>query len=424
MPRRFTRKRLFAVTVVLLTALALLATLAASRGWSRRMLAERWSSDLETLPAEQVPLRLREIAELGDAGIEQLVKSLGSQQSHVSRGAFDVLREQLERWRMLDSRRSSAEVARLAELLAIHAAKFHSQGCAMAAELATQVLLWPVDREVIDSARLLSHCEVVLRQSAAKSSEQSSPTEVNVTSQPVSDRSDGAAKPAFVFPPVAVRDGDLPAGISQRPLLPPPSLLNSLRINGDAPESKPAATAADSAPREFTSPPVARHMFQDDATLEITDSTTPPAQSDSIRSPSGSPRSRDASQLQSQPDLEVMRLLHTDDPVLARTAVDELRRRGFTDTHIALARRLTDPDPERRLTFAEMLPRYSNIDARPWLLWLTHDPAPQVRQAAISIIATSTDPQLHKRLQELSQQATDPEVLRQVQKALPTNVRR
>ena len=123
-------------------------------------------------------------------------------------------------------------------------------------------------------------------------------------------------------------------------------------------------------------------------------------------------------------DLDLMRMLAGDDESLAREAVDELYRREFQTKHLRLARLLVDPEPKVRLALVRSLPQMSGIDSRPWLLWLSHDPEPEVRKAAVAVIATSSDSALLQRVRELEREETDDEVLRVVRQILntrPTN---
>jgi len=75
---------------------------------------------------------------------------------------------------------------------------------------------------------------------------------------------------------------------------------------------------------------------------------------------------------------------------------------------------LIDPDANVRLQLIQSLPQMSGIDSRPWMLWLSRDQDPQVRKAAVAVIATSADPALLQRVRELEREETDDEVLRVV----------
>jgi hypothetical protein len=97
----------------------------------------------------------------------------------------------------------------------------------------------------------------------------------------------------------------------------------------------------------------------------------------------------------------------------ALEAQRELASRGFGQLEIELARRLTDDDPEVRRRLAEWLPRLPGIDARPWLLWLSEDPSPQVRLLAATLMSTTTDPALLERVAEMYRADPDADVRRQ-----------
>jgi hypothetical protein len=93
----------------------------------------------------------------------------------------------------------------------------------------------------------------------------------------------------------------------------------------------------------------------------------------------------------------------------------ELMRRGFTEVHLELARRLFDPDPEVRKRLARTLPAVQSVDAAPWLLWLSRDPDPGVRMVAIGLIATSGDAALWEQIQQAAREDPDPQIQRQAE---------
>ena len=91
---------------------------------------------------------------------------------------------------------------------------------------------------------------------------------------------------------------------------------------------------------------------------------------------------------------------------------------------IELARRAGDPDPAVRRQFAESLPTLDGVDARPWLLELSYDDDPQVRAAAVTLMATSGDLELLKRVRQVSLDDPDDHTRAQAEKALPNSKRR
>ena len=91
-------------------------------------------------------------------------------------------------------------------------------------------------------------------------------------------------------------------------------------------------------------------------------------------------------------------------------------RRGFSEVHLKLAQQLFDPDPEVRKQLVRMLPDLHSIDAMPWLLRLTRDEDSEVRLAALTLLATTGDPTMLSRVQELARQDRDPAVQRTIER--------
>ena len=79
---------------------------------------------------------------------------------------------------------------------------------------------------------------------------------------------------------------------------------------------------------------------------------------------------------------DLMYWLQDGDADVRRVCEIALRGRGLQEEHLRLARLITDPRPKVRL---EVLDHLGNVDLEPgiWLRRLTHDPAPEVRVAAI-----------------------------------------
>jgi hypothetical protein len=116
---------------------------------------------------------------------------------------------------------------------------------------------------------------------------------------------------------------------------------------------------------------------------------------------------------------EVARLLRGPDPTLAAAAQDELQRRGIVGPLVYLARLAGDADPAVRRAFVESLPTISGVDARPWLLELSYDDDPHVRAAAVTLMATSGDLELLKRVKQVALEDPDDATRGQAAKALP-----
>jgi hypothetical protein len=115
--------------------------------------------------------------------------------------------------------------------------------------------------------------------------------------------------------------------------------------------------------------------------------------------------------LSNLPDLEVIRRIGLSAALSQDPASGELRRRGYTDSELRIARRMVDPDPQIRMQLVRWLPQVPGIDARRWLLWLARDEEPTVRKAAITVLATAADPWLRQQLEQFEHEEQDPDVL-------------
>jgi hypothetical protein len=105
-----------------------------------------------------------------------------------------------------------------------------------------------------------------------------------------------------------------------------------------------------------------------------------------------------------------MDLLHDPLPDTVAAAAAELHDRGLSGQHLELARDLTDPDPAVRRRLVDRLPDIPGLVARPWLLWLSHDDDADVRLAALTFLATSTDPRLLDYVRQLADRDQDPRI--------------
>jgi hypothetical protein len=114
--------------------------------------------------------------------------------------------------------------------------------------------------------------------------------------------------------------------------------------------------------------------------------------------------------------VDVMRGMQADESGTVAEARAELVRRGFSEVHLELARRLFDPDPEVRKQLVRTLPQLHSIDAMPWLLRLTQDGDAEVRLAALTLLATTGDPTMLSRVEEIARQDHDPAVQRTMER--------
>jgi hypothetical protein len=112
---------------------------------------------------------------------------------------------------------------------------------------------------------------------------------------------------------------------------------------------------------------------------------------------------------------------HRGDTVVRGAIDDELRHRGYKPRQIEIARHLTAPDPVERRRWAEALPGLRGFDAKPWLLRLSRDDEPEVRLTAVTLMATSSDPEMLRRVAEVARTDPDERVQMQATRAISTD---
>lgn len=111
---------------------------------------------------------------------------------------------------------------------------------------------------------------------------------------------------------------------------------------------------------------------------------------------------------------DLLRWLHDPDEDVRRLCEAALRGpRGLPDRHVHLGRLITDRAPRVRLQVLESLRQASDLEPGIWLRRLTHDPAPEVRVAAMraaveSLPDTSFD--LSDRLDQMAHGDSSPTV--------------
>ena len=373
--------------------------------------------DLDRVADENAADHLRKIATFGEPAIPIVVGELASSYPPRSAAAYRVLNEELAKWRSLPPVDSSRRVAVLGRELAAHQPQMSSTPAAGAARLAMEILNWPVDRQAIDAVRLLADCRRVVGQQPVREPEQppaAVPAEQVATAEEIGD--DGPRLPSLPAPPTDAVAGSTSFSLSDESDSPGSETGPVRMALGDDPAAggddlPPVISGSASTEVASGGQPAGSQRFSlsDDASGDGQVAGPEPSLTANHLPPLD---------LRNFDDVEVMRHLHSDVHRYANAAHDELLRRGFTESHMQLAQQLFHRDPAIRQQLAFRLPNLADVDARPWLLQLSHDPHPSVRRAVIALLATSSDPQLHERLRQLEFEESDPALLEQVRNLL------
>lgn len=441
-------KRRRALLVTLALSAALVAAVVALRRPYACFLARHWRNRLETVPEERAGVLLEGIARLGAPGIPVLVEALGSERECVAGGARRVLAKEMSRWESLRARDYSPKLAVLAEALADHVDELNPAARANAADLAAQILsLWTLDPTVVDPAEVIARCEKVLRTPnpqrplLAQRGPRDQPVDSGSSGEPLSGASAGMQagehEPGPLLPkpdpmrsdlppsqgdPLATETSEAPELRSnpfRSPELAETHLVEPGRLDGDgASESAARPLRALSEPGNAARTPDGAPEPSGDVEVTVVPRLRPlESFSDgtgrSLDFPGGRFRSADQATLDT---VELMRRLQAADSQTAAAARAELVRRGFTEVHLALARQLFDPDPEVRARLGRVLLGLPNVDAVPWLLQMCRDEDPEVRLAAIGLMATTDDEALLKAAEKSAREDPDPRVQQQAER--------
>jgi hypothetical protein len=365
-----------------------------------------WRAQLEALPDQSAGPLLRRVGSGGDEMIPILVEGLASPRQRVAEAARQSLLEQIDRWKALSTAGSSPKLGLLAHELADRQSELGPAGRHDAAELAVLILHGPLDPGMVDTIEVISCCERVLRAAQADS-----PASVAAAVAKRIDRDALSAAAQSVASSAAARWQETTA--SERPpsddltprLLPPPG-------GQSAAESSPQPLAKSGAAKDGD-PATAKTPFDVPA-----NPTKGLAGGDEVRQAAAVeklPAAAEASdELKTADSFDLLQRSCSPVEATALAARTELSRRGFSEVHFDLARRLYSADPAVRKELARALPELRSVDAAPWLIQLSRDTDPEVRLTAITLMATSGDPLLLEQVQRIAGDDSDPRIRQQV----------
>lgn len=411
MSHRFKSGKLLRFTPRLLgLAVATAGLVAGLFAVQERWTARYWQMRLDAAAEEDAPELVREIAAAGDRGIAVLVAGLASPRESVCREVRLVLDEEMNRWARLPRGQASVKLGLLAAALAEKADKFDATSRLFAADLVSRILLWPTDESVLQRSQLVADCEQTLRLASLKPDQQSQRWQRRADAV----RSAQIAADLRPSPLPVVGTDSLPLEKLAPPELPPmPTALDlgsaqpQTAGSGEAPRR---LTTSQSAARRLSSPSAALHAAANQAAYLADES--PEA---STAQAGGDLNSARGDKLQSQEATDLFAQLSQEG---AAAAEAELTRRGFSRREIEAGKHLASADADERRRWTEALPGMRGIDVKNWLLWLSRDPDAAVRRAAVTLMATSQDPQLLRRVEQVSREDADPEIRAQAARSI------
>ncbi len=411
---------------VMLAAAVLLAVLAWSlRGPFGSLIANHWRTQLDAATAERAELMADRLTQLGAPGIHALVDALGSDRETVATAARRALWAELERWESLTAPAITRNLAVLAEALSQSAIHFEPAARREAAGLATEVLRWLPESDAPARLAVIAHCDRVFEYAAAEQLPEAPITSGKPLFRGEASPDEAARSSTSPVTQRLLEPPEMPSVVSAPPggglpieTFPIPSFAARVADESNAgPRPHAAETDANYAAGAFASGP-AELLLPGGPMLPVTPNEPysraprppdlPDGIDDTVATAVAEPEAAD--EADSHATEVLMRWLHSADATVAARAEAALRRRGFTDVHVELARRLFDADPAVRVELARTLPKLTSVDPVPWLLWLSRDPRVEVRLAAIGLMATTADPALLARVRQMARDDSDASV--------------
>jgi hypothetical protein len=422
-------QRLAPGLAILIGVIAVLAFMQSWPRWQASRLADSWRDQLESADEGRVPPLVEQLVDLGDAGLDRVVSSLGSPRQIVRRQAAAALGRLADNWEISDISARSSSAGRLAALLADRAETFPADARDDAAALVEQMLVWTTDDAYVDRSRFVADCERVLLAADVDRAESARESAVvrrdeHTARRPVADQDLSTL--------AQLPGGGLVIEPSQAPPLP--------RVEAPA---EPATTRDPREPRLLLDGrgeelPPAPFPFVDPAAATKgapvrSDRNNPAPTTNNLRATASENRStrgsvnslaaaeEPAALAPRTPRERALVRLLGGEPSVARDAEAQLRKLGYTDDALAAARQAASSDPRERLRFVEALGESRTADARAWFTMMLDDEHAPVRLAAFVRLATSGDAALVESLRKRAQFDPDPDIRRQANRLQRSN---
>lgn len=372
----------------LLFIAVLLVVVVILQSQTRQWLLHRWVSGLADLPVGEQIERLLQINQLGDLATETLARRIAAEHDSVAETAVDLLRERQSAWSTReDDDLASAHMRMLVGLEEI-VDQLPPTRSGWVTQLVNQTLVECVEQRGPAMTQTYRAANELLTRVADKTGIDDS-TELNL------------AVPSLVPLPVRMQTAEEitpnPTPVEQ----PSPVVINKPEpIPTDASNTNDVKIVArGTAPIQ---PEQAVHRVPTDSSSAANDAANDAAADASWN---------DKAPLQTFSTRSVIGLLASNQAATRDQAVEELVRRGLSNEEIRIANQLAAPQLDVRLGLLDSIIRRSDIDPRPWLLWLAEDANRDVRIKAITALEAMNDTAVTAALRKRLSVEDDPTVI-------------
>lgn len=413
---------------VLALALALsLAGLAyTSRYWQPLLVSWQLQQKLDSATDDEAAVLLRQALEFGSSGMASVVEQLDSRRNVIRSEALRTLANEIDSWPRRPAEQAARRSAQLAAALSERIEGLGPLSRSHAVRLVRDILQFSAAQPAEQRAPLVAACRHVLAVATrrgdafdpqgmlADASFRHAGDGVDDSTSDAHDaeggsRSDGhlPGEPDVLNDVTSLPGGGIPFGPLPGPRLSP----EEEKLAQDGESAAPPLLEIQEPAKPLQMAP--GHARRDGSSLATAEAALAGGSADEPPAPPSSLESRpndDADPNEPSDVTKILKLLHDVDAGIAADARRKLVQRGFTPGQIEIGTHLTAADPRERHRWTEMLPRYVGIESKPWLLWMSRDADADVRLAAASLMATTGDPQMLERVQQLARDDDDARV--------------
>ena len=418
-------------------------------------LAQFYADQLETCAESELPRLLKNLVQMGDAGVPGLVQGLSSQRESVFTACRSVLQYEFDRWK--ESPRREHHFFVFSEAILQTCDQFSPAAQAEAMRFVDQLMqIRPAaDFSPESSAsrqQMLASCEKILSQLESMRRRRIEPAHpefephtgtvasldqrtrqsvlLAANGEPFVPTSDGqigglasaALAHADSFNSFSVSRADRLVAYQKSQQNRPAETQSNQRLSNDqevfgiASFSPPSSLAAEMEQKFAQNFPANepetpqtlniaeeyhnQKLFELGGTIDSDHFLTPELRNTSL------------DRIPNLPTTQLMQLLHHPEPVYVESARKTLiSRDGFQESHLKLAWRLYHPVPAIRQEIVAMLPNTANVQPSVWLTVLLNDPSNDVRYRAASFLATTSDSALQRLLVERGKRDSDARII-------------
>jgi hypothetical protein len=380
---------------------------------------------------EEATLAVRRIAHLSHPPLDLVAAAAASPSGTVAHEAQLAINDLLRRWqRQLTAGRSGRRIAsqlkRLAAALDQRRDTFSTSDYAWLAKTATKIVRLANRTSPDGAPGLAAHCDSLLATANTPIGPATRPVSLNVADlvSPTAATSDGGSTGiAATSQAVAVTQIDA-AAVTPRPagIFTPPSRAGLQAIvatdNADVDEFERDIATGAAAPRQPSvawrgrwARPLPGLIGVAPLLPPLADSRPRSLEFTSPQAAQGAPSDVDSTRSQPAESVPTRNLLErwlTADAAAAQPIERELAERGFGTLSPELVRQLFTDIVDDRVQLVRDVMITPGVDAKPWLLLLADDDVSDVRLAAVTVMATSSDPELLEKAWQVALHDRDP----------------